>query len=358
MAAASTGRLKLDMPLEGTGARKAEHGHLEAFARFLVGAAPALELHTTMPEDARIAAWISDARSAIDQITRPGAPSRLNFNQGTQPLVDAAFLAQALMRAPKALWHGLAQEVQGHVIECLRSTREIRPHFNNWLLFSAVIESFFCVIGEPWDRMRVDYALRQHQQWYVGDGCYSDGPVFHWDYYNSIVIHPLLLDTLTGVKGQHSDWDKLQAPVLARAQRHAELLERMIGPDGTFALVGRSLAYRGGVFHLLAQLALNDQLPASLTRGQVRGALAAVTERTLGGARNYDDKGWLRIGISAHQPSVGEGYVCTGSLYLASLPFLPLGLPVSHPYWTEAAQPWSQRAAFWLEQDLTADQAR
>ena len=44
--------------------------------------------------------------------------------------------------------------------------------------------------------MRVDYALRQHDQWYKGDGIYGDGPQFHWDYYNSFVIHPMLLDVL------------------------------------------------------------------------------------------------------------------------------------------------------------------
>ena len=48
--------------------------------------------------------------------------------------------------------------------------------------------------------MRVDYALRQHDQWYKGDGAYGDGPTFHWDYYNSFVIHPMLLDVLDVVR--------------------------------------------------------------------------------------------------------------------------------------------------------------
>ena len=46
------------------------------------------------------------------------------------------------------------------------------------------------MLGADWDRVRVDYALRQHEQWYKGDGTYGDGPDFHWDYYNSLVIHP------------------------------------------------------------------------------------------------------------------------------------------------------------------------
>jgi hypothetical protein len=30
--------------------------------------------------------------------------------------------------------------------------------------------------------------LRQHEQWYRGDGIYGDGPEFDWDYYNSFVM--------------------------------------------------------------------------------------------------------------------------------------------------------------------------
>ena len=72
----------------------------------------------------------------------------------------------------------------------------IVPGFNNWLLFSATVEAGLHALGAHWDRMRVDYALRQHEQWYKGDGAYGDGPDFHWDYYNSFVIQPMLLDVL------------------------------------------------------------------------------------------------------------------------------------------------------------------
>ena len=58
------------------------------------------------------------------------------------------------------------------------STRVIRPGFNNWLLFSATIEAFLALAGEQWDPMRVDYAVRQHGEWYKGDGVYGDGPQF------------------------------------------------------------------------------------------------------------------------------------------------------------------------------------
>lgn len=94
--------------------------------------------------------------------------------------------------------------------------------------------------------MRLEYALQKYQQWYVGDGAYGDGPEFHWNYYNSFVIFPMLLDILAAVQGESKSWDQMKPKVLMRAQRHAEVLERMIGPDGSYPLIGRSLAYRCG----------------------------------------------------------------------------------------------------------------
>ena len=92
--------------------------------------------------------------------------------------------------------------------------------------------------------MRVDYALRQHEQWYKGDGLYGDGPELHWDYYNSFVIHPMLLDVLDDVGDQSPAWQRMKEPVAARARRYASILERLIAPDGSFPPIGRSIAYR------------------------------------------------------------------------------------------------------------------
>jgi hypothetical protein len=64
------------------------------------------------------------------------------------------------------------------LFDALMLTRKVKPPFNNWLLFSGIIEAFFCKYQYPWDEMRLDLALRQMDKWYVGDGLYSDGEVF------------------------------------------------------------------------------------------------------------------------------------------------------------------------------------
>lgn len=347
-AAAQDGKLAAVMPVEigpdGTDERAA-YSPLEALGRLLCGLAPLLERARNQPAAERLIDP-APARALVIAATEPGGAGALNFSKGQQPLVDAAFLAQAMLRAPGALWDDLQPGEQDALMRALRRTRRIKPHFNNWLLFSAVIEAAFARFGQPWDRMRVDYALRQHAQWYAGDGSYSDGPHLRCDYYNSYVIQPMLLDILDAVGEADRSWARMIPAVTARAQRQGELLERLIGPDGSFPPLGRSITYRCGAFHLLAQLALRRQLPETLKPAQVRGALAAVIERTLGGAQTYDDAGWLRIGLNGAQPALAERYISTGSLYLCATAFLPLGLPPDDPFWADPDTPWTQ-AQLW-----------
>ena len=118
-----------------------------------------------------------------------------------QQLVDAAFLVHGILRAPRALWLDLDPETQQFVIDAVKQCRTIVPNYNNWLLFAAMIEIFLHTLADGGDLMRIDVALRQHEAWYLGDGVYGDGPQFHWDYYNSYVMHPMLLDIVEAVEG-------------------------------------------------------------------------------------------------------------------------------------------------------------
>jgi hypothetical protein len=180
----------------------------------------------------------------------------------------------------------------------------------------------------------------------LGDGAYGDGPEFHWDYYNSFVIQPMLVDVLDAAGDQYEEWNAMREAVTGRARRYAAVLERLIASDGTYPPLGRSLAYRFGAFHSLAQSALRDQLPEGVSAAQVRCALTAAIRRTLDMPGNFTPEGWLTIGFCGHQPDVGERYISTGSLYLCSAVFLPLGLPNEHPFWSGAAEDWTSRKAW------------
>jgi hypothetical protein len=343
------GTLRARMPVEQAPRTDRRNvTHLEAFGRLLAGLAPWIETGESPYRDL--------ALQALDRAVDPASPDLMNFTRERQPLVDAAFLVQGLLRAPKALLAGIDAATKRTLIAALESTRIIVPAFSNWLLFTAMIEAGLDALGAPFDATRVEYAVRQHEQWYKGDGAYGDGPQFHWDYYNSFVIHPMLVDVAAALSDKIPAVKEMAPRIEARATRYAAVQERLIGPDGTFPPIGRSLAYRCGAFHLLAQSALRRALPDGVAPAQVRGALTAVIARTLEAPDTFDGDGWLRIGFCGHQPGVGESYISTGSLYLCSVALLPLGLPSADPFWSAPATPFTQQRA-WSGQTFPTDHA-
>ena len=356
-------RLRERMPVEagaGLTASRRDYTHLEAFGRLLAGIAPWLELGGrggAPGEEGRLQhTYRALARRALDTATNPRSRDFMNFTKGGQPLVDAAFLAQAILRAPGELWGTLDSPTQSNLIAALKSTRAIKPVFSNWLLFSATIEAALAAVGQPWDQMRVDYAVRQHEQWYKGDGTYGDGPEFRWDYYNSFVIQPMLVDVLGTVSKHTSGWDGFHQKALERARRYAAIQERMISPEGTFPAIGRSITYRFGAFHLLGQMALMRQLPSELAPAQVRSAMSAVIRRMIEAPGTFDDRGWLTIGFCGHQPALGERYISTGSLYLCATGLVPLGLPSDDDFWAAGPTDWTAKR-IWSGQNMPADRA-
>ena len=321
--------------------------HLEALGRSLAGIAPWLELGEDSTAEGGLRKKITGLSVAsIRHAVTPSSPGYMNFTEGGQPLVDAAFLAHALLRAPRQLWGNLDAATQGHLVHALQATRVIKPHYSNWLLFTAMVEAALLKFTGQYDVVRIDYALKQHEAWYKGDGVYGDGPDFHFDYYNSYVIHPMLVDIVQTLHAAGGAMKETLEVTMKRAVRYAAIQERLISPEGTFPPVGRSIAYRCGAFQLLAQMALQKQLPAELSPAQVRSALTAVIQRSMDAPGTFDAAGWLTIGFSGHQPEVGEGYISTGSLYLCTVAFLPLGLPASDEFWASLPADWTSKKAY------------
>jgi hypothetical protein len=359
--AISQQKLRATMPVEaaeGLTDTRRQSTHLEAVGRLLSGLAPWLE--GTPGENqreeylrGRYREW---ARLAIRYGTDPRSPDAFNFGTNQQSLVDAAFLALAVVRAPHQLWTMLDAATKENLVRRLAATRSIKPGENNWLLFSAMIEAFFLKFGQPTDNERIDYALRKHMEWYKGDGVYGDGAAFHWDYYNSFVIQPMMLNILDAVGKVTDRWADLRKPVEERARRYAAIEERLISPEGTFPPIGRSLAYRFGALHHLAETALRRNLPDGVHPAQVRAAMTAVMTRMIAAEGTFDSKGWLTIGFAGHQPSIGEPYISTGSLYLCSAAWLPLGLDAGDEFWSAPAEPWTAKKA-WSGVDIKADHA-
>lgn len=352
--------LRKVMPVEtsGSAADRSQYTHLEAFGRLLAGLSPWLGAQgLDGAETALQKKYIKLAHHSFDAATDPASPDFMNFTTGGQPLVDTAFLAQAILRAPAVLWDPLETRVKKQVVEAFKSSRAFpTPTDSNWVMFAAMVEAALLKMGEPTLANRLENCLRHMLGWYLGDGAYGDGKWFHFDYYNSFVIQPMLLDVLEVLRQKDSQFEPAREIVLQRARRYAAVQERLIAPDGTFPSVGRSVTYRFGAMQLLAQISLMRELPEPVNPAQVRGALTAVVRKMIEAPGTFDENGWLRIGFCGCQPLLGEHYISTGSLYLCSTGLLPLGLPPDDPFWSAPPAPWTSQR-LWSGESLPADHA-
>ncbi|MES2649320.1 MAG: DUF2264 domain-containing protein [Bacteroidota bacterium] len=337
-------------------ASRSSVAYLEAFGRALSGIAPWLNLEGGSKEEITLRNQYRQwTLQAIANAVNPNAKDYLRWNGG-QPLVDASFLALGLVRCPW-LWQQLDTVVKQQVVTVFKTTRATIPVYSNWILFTGMIEAFFCKYGYEYDAVRVEFAVREFaNHWYVGDGMFSDGMHFNMDYYNSIVIHPYLATIVEAINNKNKQYKWFSENLGKINKRYAEIQERNINNDGSYPVTGRSIAYRGGVFHHLADMASRKQLPTSLKPAQVRSALMAVIKKTIDAPGTFNDKGWLNIGLSGAQPDLGEFYITTGSLYLCLNIFLPLGLPASDEFWTSPSEPWTA-VKVWSGQDVAADHA-
>jgi hypothetical protein len=349
-------RIKMPQVTSNTSDNKAQRiqvQYLEVLGRVLSGIAPWLQLEDgSVAEKALRQEYRDMVLKGLANALDSNKKDFMRFDIASQQLVDASFLSFAFVRAPW-LWENLSKQEKDRLVNSIKTTRKFKPSFSNWLLFSAMNEAFLCKYGFEWDPMRVDYAMQQLEQWYVGDGLYSDGPVFAFDYYNSYVIHPYLASVTEIINKKTNGYGALSDKIKKRNERYAIIQERMINSDGTYPAVGRSIIYRGAAFHHLADMAWRKALPKQLSVAQVRGALTAVIKRTLESPTTYKN-GWLTIGLYGDQPAIADSYNNQGSPYLCTSIFLPLGLSPEDPFWADAPQKWSAQK-IWSGEDFVND---
>lgn len=364
----SKGELSKNMQLELSptwDGRDKRVSYMECFGRLMSGLAPWLSL----PDDdtaegkqrKQLREWaLKSYANSVD----PDSPDYLLWRNEGQPLVDAAYIASSFLRAPKQLWEPLDELTKKRYIEEFQQLRRIDPPYTNWLLFSAMVETFLMSVDAEYDMFRIHTAIRKIEEWYVGDGWYSDGSHFAFDYYNSFVIQPMyvqVLEVLVDRKMRLRDKNlevvqKNFETAQKRMQRFGIILERFISPEATFPVYGRSMTYRMGVFQPLSLLCLRGELPQELTEGQVRNALTNVMKRMFSVEGNFNKGGFLQLGFAGHQSDLADWYTNNGSLYLTTEVFLPLGLPADHSFWTSPSEDWTAKKA-WSGQSFPKDHA-
>jgi hypothetical protein len=248
-------------------------------------------------------------------------------------------------------------DIQAKIIEEFKNTRLIAPYENHWLLYTSLIEAALLEFTGECDKERLMYAVHKFRdEWYIGDGIYKDGDDFASNYYNSLIIHPLLNDILFVMrKYRLSDGEFLDVQLM-RSSRLSSQLERCISPEGNYPIIGKSIAFRTGIFHALSQVSLLKALPKNMAPAQVRAALTKVLRNLFEGNQNFIKDNWLALGLNGHQSDIAEADVNTGSLYLCCAVFLPLGLDSNDPFWNDESEEWTSLKA-WNGRETGVDQS-
>ncbi|MGW0867446.1 DUF2264 domain-containing protein [Streptomyces sp. NPDC002611] len=251
----------------------------------------------------------------------------------SQPLVEAASIALALRLTRDLLWDRLDDGVRQRTADWLGDALTAEAWPCNWELFPVTVGGFLAEIGHEPDASRaaIDRGLERIEQWYVGDGWYTDGDGRKFDYYNGWAMH--LYPVLHAWLEQD---ERLLDLYGDRLSRHLSDYARLFGGDGAPMHQGRSLTYRFATTAPLWLGELTGRTPLSPgeTRRLASGALRYFLDR---GA--VDDKGLLSLGWHGPDASVLQGYSGPASPYWASKGFLGLLLPADHEVWTAAEEP-------------------
>ncbi len=353
----SKGTLRKNMPYESNDMEGQKFTYLEAFARVFNGIAPWLELGVDNSDEGKTREkYIKLALKSISNAVNPNSDDYIFVVEPKQSLVEVALFAQGLLRAKNQIWLNLPMDIQARIIRELKNTRILAPYENYWLLYTSMIEAALLEFTGECDKERLVYAISKFRDdFYLGDAIYSEGKEFEVNYLNSLVIHPMLNDILTVMRKYGLQEGELLDVQLMRSSRLASQLERMISPEGTYPIVGKSLAYRCGVFHLLSQAALLKILPRNITPGQVRSGLTKVLQKQFSGNQNFNSNGWLICGFNGSQLEFCENNIGTGSIYLCCTVFLPLGLNADDVFWSAPYEEWSSLKA-WSGYQIETDQ--
>ncbi|MFJ9414718.1 DUF2264 domain-containing protein [Streptomyces sp. NPDC101227] len=250
-----------------------------------------------------------------------------------QARVEAASIALGLRLTRPWLWDTLDDRVRARLADWLLPALTPSPVDNNWWLFGLTVGGFLRDAGiEPVRaQAAIDRALTRIEDWYLGDGWYSDGDNRAFDHYNAWALHfyPVLHAHLAA-----------DAPLLAtygdRLRAHLAHYTRLFDANGAPLPFGRSLTYRFAATTApwLGALTGHTPLAPGATRRLASGTLRHFLDRGAATGNGLLSLGWY----GPYAPML-QTYSGPASPYWASKGFLGLLLPPDHPAWTATEEP-------------------
>ncbi|MGW1847000.1 DUF2264 domain-containing protein [Streptomyces sp. NPDC001966] len=303
---------------------------LEGFARSFLLAACRIAGAGGAVEPALIERYAAGLAAGTDPRSGEAWP---RLTDCSQQMVEAASVAVALHETRPWIWDRLDAGVQERVVDWFSGFVGGRTWDNNWRLFQVVSEQFLASVGAPYSRSDIESNLDRIEDWYVGDGWYTDGDGRNFDYYIGWAMHlyPLLWSRMAG-----ADDGGRTAIYRQRLSRFLEDYQHFFGSDGAPVHQGRSLTYRFAALAPVWMGALADCTPLApgLTRRLASGTMRHFAERGVPDERGLLTLGWYDTFLPSTQPYSGPA-----SPYWASKGFLGLLLPADHAVWAARELP-------------------
>lgn len=295
----------------------------------------------------RIGATSEDARPNLFERLADGLAAGTNpqhpeawptIGHHDQTLVEATAIAMGLHWSRPQLWDRLPDRTRTQLVDWLSGARGKWCADNNHVLFGATVQAFLASVGADHEGAVIDGALARIDEWYVGDGWYSDGKGRRFDHYNAwtfhlypFIIEQLLSDVPAHAAGASATFDVYRS----RLRMFLDDYQHLFDASGSAVLQGRSLIYRWGMAapFWMGELQGVSPLPPGRTRRLASGMLSGFADA------GVLDSGVLDLGWKRPAPDLLQSYNAPGSPLWASKGFLGLLLPPEHPVWQDVEKP-------------------
>lgn len=250
-----------------------------------------------------------------------------------QKIVETAPIGLSLIMAPKKVWYPLSEIEKDRLYEWLSQVNKVKSVDNNWLFFAVLVNLAFKTVGREYDKDIINHAISRFDDFYKGNGWYSDGNTRQTDYYISFAIH---FYSLIYAKVMEKDDPKNSQKFKKRAELFAKDFIYWFDESGSALAFGRSLTYRFAQCCFWSACVYSEVKPFSI--GIIKGIISRNIEQWLS-KPIFDNANILTIGYSYPNLNMSECYNAFGSPYWALKSFLILALDKEHEFFKVKPQP-------------------
>lgn len=300
---------------------------LEGFSRVLWGLVPL---------------WMSGEESCLDEYVAEGIGHGTDrshpeywgdYGDGEQAYVEMGALAYALLMTPEKIWEPLNMAERANFERWILQINTHKISDNNWLFFRILVNSSLRRVGAGYSEEQLETDLNRVEDFYLGDGWYSDGMTKQRDYYIGFAMH---FYSLIYAKVMEEEDPERSARYKERGAGFARDFIYWFGEKGEALPYGRSLTYRfaQGCFWSALAFADVEAYPWGVVKGIINRHFRNWFERPI-----LDSEHKLTLGYGYPDLHMCEGYNSAESPYWAFKSFLVLALLDTHPFWQAEEMP-------------------